>query len=52
MRKAAAQITTHHEAMLSEMRQAAVELAIAVAGRLLYDKALVGGPRRLVPVNF
>ncbi len=42
LRKAAAQVATQHESMLSEMRQAAVELAIAVAGRLLHDKVHAG----------
>jgi hypothetical protein len=42
LRKASALVATQHESMLSEMRQAAVELAITVAGRLLHDKVHTG----------
>lgn len=42
LHKAAAQIDATYDSMLSEMRQAAVELAIAVAGRLLHDKVDAG----------
>ena len=42
LRKAAAQVATQYEALLSEMREAAVELAIAVAARLLHDTIRAG----------
>lgn len=38
LRSAAAQMRTHYQTMLDEMRQAAVELALAVAGRLVFDQ--------------
>lgn len=38
LRKAAGQFAARHEALLDEMRQAAIELAIAVAGRVVFDK--------------
>ena len=42
LQTAAAQCETRLESLLGEMRQAAVELAIAVAGRLLMDKVEAG----------
>ena len=42
LRNAATQFGSQSKSMLMEMRQAAVELAIAVAGRLLHDSARAG----------
>ncbi len=38
LRLAADQLAVRYEAMIEEMRQAAIELAIAVAGRVVFDK--------------
>lgn len=42
LRQAVAQLGSRYEGMAAEMRQAAVELAIAVAGRLVFDKLQAG----------
>lgn len=42
MRQAAEQLGTSYDAMAAEMRQAAVELAMAVAGRVVFDKLQAG----------
>ncbi len=42
LRGAAERLATRHDSLLAEMRQAAVELAVAVAGRLVFDKLQAG----------
>ncbi|HTU18366.1 MAG TPA: FliH/SctL family protein [Gemmataceae bacterium] len=42
LRQAVEQLGTRYDAMAAEMRQAAVELAIAVAGRVVFDKLQAG----------
>ena len=42
MRQAIEQLATRQEANLAEMRQATVELALAVAGRVVFDKLQAG----------
>lgn len=42
VRQTVEQLGTRYEAMAAEMRQAAVELAIAVAGRVVFDKLQAG----------
>ncbi|MGH7168673.1 MAG: FliH/SctL family protein [Gemmataceae bacterium] len=42
LRRAVEQLGTRYDAMAVEMRQAAVELAIAVAGRVVFDKLQAG----------
>jgi flagellar biosynthesis/type III secretory pathway protein FliH len=42
LRAAVEQLGTRHEAMIGEMRQAAIELAMAVAGRVVFDKLQAG----------
>jgi flagellar biosynthesis/type III secretory pathway protein FliH len=42
LRKVADQFGAHHDAMIAEMRQAAIELAMAVAGRVVFDKLQAG----------
>ncbi len=42
VRQAVEQLGTGYDVMVAEMRQAAVELAIAVAGRVVFDKLQAG----------
>jgi flagellar biosynthesis/type III secretory pathway protein FliH len=42
LRSAAAQLATRHGSLVAEMRQAAIELAVAVAGRVVFDKLQAG----------
>jgi flagellar assembly protein FliH len=42
LRKTAEQFAAHHEAAIDEMRQAVIELAMAIAGRLVFDKLQAG----------
>lgn len=42
LRKVAGQLAASYEAMSDEMRQAAVELAVAVAGHIAFDKLQAG----------
>jgi flagellar biosynthesis/type III secretory pathway protein FliH len=42
LRNAAQQMAAHYLTMIDEMRQAAIELAVAVAGRLVFDKLQAG----------
>ena len=42
MRQSVAQLATRYDGLVAEMRQAAVELAIAVTGRLVFDKLQTG----------
>ncbi|HTU90983.1 MAG TPA: FliH/SctL family protein [Gemmataceae bacterium] len=42
LRKAADQLAKRYDTMLDEMRQAAIELAVAVAGRVVFDKLQAG----------
>jgi len=42
LRNAAQHMETHYLTMLDEMRQAAIELAVAVAGRVVFDKLQAG----------
>ncbi len=42
LRAAAQQLGERYEAMAAQMRQAAVELALAIAGRLVFDKLQAG----------
>jgi flagellar biosynthesis/type III secretory pathway protein FliH len=42
LRKAAQQLAARHNAAIDEMRQAVIELAIAISGRLLFDKLQAG----------
>lgn len=42
LRKAADHLAAHYETMSDEMRQAAIELAIAVAGHVAFDKLQAG----------
>jgi flagellar biosynthesis/type III secretory pathway protein FliH len=42
LRKVTEQFAARHDAAIEEMRQAAIELAIAIAGRLVFDKLQAG----------
>lgn len=42
MRKTGEQLAARYDAALDEMRQAAIELAIAIAGRVVFDKLQAG----------
>lgn len=42
LRNAAQQMRSHYQTMIDEMRQGAIELAVAVAGRVVFDKLQAG----------